>query len=377
MKTAIVLLILGTVAAAQDVQVGARAKGMGGSYTAFGDDATSIWYNPAGLATQHSKLAIAYQSFVTYEFANGTGAAGSLPGAPQATLQEPAFIPSFAGVVLALGDDKLHHAFSLGYISPLNVDLTWSNAGVPLETRQQLSRFRFAYAIDLKIAEKGTGFLPHVAVGGAVDWGSTTFEARGAMVLRDQESGFGYGGGVLLTLYDDGAGFSIDLGFSGNSQLDFQFNLNQDTIPEWDWPAMYSGGIAVYYKRLKVTADVQFVNWRDAVGVSTVATARSFENSTNFGIGGEYAFPVTDTVTILARAGFRRFDAPWPNKTPGSVAIGPNLLSIDTKEEAFSLFALGVGVYWNTKEGAKRGFDAAVEFGGDKVTVAVSYFHDF
>ena len=46
------VLVLATGASAQDFQVGARTKGMGGSYTAFEDDPTSIWLNPAGIATQ-------------------------------------------------------------------------------------------------------------------------------------------------------------------------------------------------------------------------------------------------------------------------------------------------------------------------------------
>jgi len=35
---------------AQDQQVGARTKAMGGSYTAFEDDPVSIWLNPGGKA---------------------------------------------------------------------------------------------------------------------------------------------------------------------------------------------------------------------------------------------------------------------------------------------------------------------------------------
>jgi hypothetical protein len=370
MRTALILLtVMSSIAAAQDVQVGARAKGMGGSYTAFGDDATAIWYNPAGLATQQSKAAIAYQSYVTYEFANGTN---QLPGDPQATLQDPAFIPSFAGVVLALGEEKMSHAFSLAYINPLNIHLTWNN-GAPIQTRQQISRFRFAYGIDLKINDKGTGLFPHVAVGGAIDWGSTTFE-QGA--VHEEESDFGYGGGVLLTLYDDGKGFSIDFGASGNAALDFDFNLSRTVFPVWDWPAMYSFGVAIYYNQLKITADVQIVLWEDAMGGSTVV-AESFENTVNFGAGAEYAFAASEKITILIRAGFRVYDAPWPDEDPGDSAIGNNLLSIDANEEIYTLFAIGFGVYWTTKEGLKRGFDMAIEFGGDKITAGISYFHDF
>ena len=38
----VVLVALASTAAAQDFQVGSRAKAMGGSYTAFGDDPVAI-----------------------------------------------------------------------------------------------------------------------------------------------------------------------------------------------------------------------------------------------------------------------------------------------------------------------------------------------
>jgi hypothetical protein len=375
MRVLAVFMAVATAAAAQDVQVGARAKGMGGSYTAFGDDATAIWYNPAGLATQRSKIAVTYQSYVTYEFNNG---AGGLPGDPQATLQEPGFVPSFAGIVLALGDEKIRHAFSFAYISPMNMSMTWNNGGVAVHTKQTISRMRVGYGGDIKLSDKGTGFLPHIALGGAVDWGSTQFEQiMAGATTKDQESDFGYGAGVLLTVFDDGAGLSVDVGVSGNSQLDFQYNVNENTTPVFDWPAMYAIGIAIYVKQLKVTADLQVVNWEDAVGGSTVAGVDDFENAVNLGLGAEYAIAATDQLTILPRAGLRIYDAPWDDEDPLTVGIGNNRLSIDTNEESFVLFSLGVGVYFTTKEGLKRGFDLAVTFGGDKITIAVSYTHDF
>ena len=52
------LLSLGTAfAACQDSTVGARAKAMGGGNTAFEDDPTSVWLNPAGIATQSNTTA--------------------------------------------------------------------------------------------------------------------------------------------------------------------------------------------------------------------------------------------------------------------------------------------------------------------------------
>src|SRR5438093_703363 len=90
--------------AAQDFQVGSRAKAMGGSYTAFGDDPVAIWTNPAGTATQTSQLAVTYQSFTQYEFSKLTDTI-VLPtrGDAEQGLLDPPIAPSFAGVVVRMG----------------------------------------------------------------------------------------------------------------------------------------------------------------------------------------------------------------------------------------------------------------------------------
>ena len=61
------LLSLGTAfAACQDSTVGARAKAMGGGNTAFEDDPTSVWLNPAGIATQSKGLSVSTQTYPAY-----------------------------------------------------------------------------------------------------------------------------------------------------------------------------------------------------------------------------------------------------------------------------------------------------------------------
>ncbi|MDP6959865.1 MAG: hypothetical protein QF645_13760, partial [Planctomycetota bacterium] len=63
----IVLLLVSLPVAAQDQQIGARTKAMGGSYTAFEDDPVSVWLNPAGIATQQDQLSLSYQTYTAYQ----------------------------------------------------------------------------------------------------------------------------------------------------------------------------------------------------------------------------------------------------------------------------------------------------------------------
>ena len=49
---AVILFLAGAASTltAQDQQLGARTKAMGGSYTAFQDDPLLVWLNPSGIA---------------------------------------------------------------------------------------------------------------------------------------------------------------------------------------------------------------------------------------------------------------------------------------------------------------------------------------
>src|SRR2546428_11246870 len=103
----IAFLLLASVGAyAQARQVGARTKAMGGSYTAFEDDPVSVWLNPAGIATQNTSGAIAYQTYTTYPLhenkAPMSNTVGFSAGA-ETTFVDPAFIPSYLGFVFHLG----------------------------------------------------------------------------------------------------------------------------------------------------------------------------------------------------------------------------------------------------------------------------------
>src|SRR5262245_59491033 len=97
--SAAIVLAMAGAAAAQDFQVGARTKGMGGSYTAFEDDPTSIWLNPAGIATQPDQLSIQYQSYTQYEPGNAVFKVNTDPGTAETGYIDPPLLPSYLGMV--------------------------------------------------------------------------------------------------------------------------------------------------------------------------------------------------------------------------------------------------------------------------------------
>jgi long-subunit fatty acid transport protein len=230
-----------SLAARQDFQVRSRAKGMGGSYTAFGDDPVAVWTNPAGTAAQPSQLAITYQSFTEYEFNHvGDQISPDMFGAPKQGLLDPPISPSFAGVVVQIGDSDLEMAASLAYIRPFQIKYVYFFNGAALnppdndlltQTDQQFSRIRAAYALSFKLSESSP-FFKKLAVGIGLDYVYTTYKEidqntdpnRDSQVYEDSQSAVGFGAGLLATLYESSS-FMVDAGVAYNSKVHFHFAL--------------------------------------------------------------------------------------------------------------------------------------------------------
>ena len=157
------LLLPAATAFAQDQQVGARTKAMGGSYTAFEDDPVSIWLNPGGIATQTDAGIINYQTYTLYDLK--TGNAGSASGT-QSTLgwSDPAFLPSYMGVTFQLGTSEAPQALGICMATPFRMRLVYqpydfttgsSSPNPGLTVDQSFYRIRSAYARDFRFKPEG------------------------------------------------------------------------------------------------------------------------------------------------------------------------------------------------------------------------------
>ncbi len=396
-RTLAALLLAGSAAAAQDFQVGSRAKAMGGSYTAFGDDPVAVWTNPAGTAAQPSQLSVTYQSFTQYEFDGLTDSIpASVEGDPEQGLLDPPISPSFAGLVHQAGDGDLEMAVSVAYIRPFQIKYVYFyDDPDPLaddlltQTDQQFSRIRTSFGIGFKLSD-APGFFTRLALGGAVDFVHTKYKeidqnpnpVRDTQVYEDSESTAGFGAGILAGVYRSDA-FMLDLGAAWNSRANFHFDLDKNVYPVWDWPALASGGIAVYLGEgypLRLTADAQWIEWKRAVGRPD-PTEEGFEDTLSYSAGGEFRFGLRATSWLFARAGFKSYDTPWGSE--GALpALGLSRLRIDTRGDRVEILTLGLGLYWSRKtaEGAARlsGIDAAVElFGETAYLMAVGFNYQF
>jgi long-subunit fatty acid transport protein len=380
---AVVLLALSSAAAAQDFQVGSRAKAMGGSYTAFGDDPVAIWTNPAGTATQSSQMAITYQSFTQYEFTRVTETiVRPTIGDAEQGLLDPPVAPSFAGVVVRMGEGDLEMAASIAYIRPFQIKYVYSysdpidpNEDLITQTDQQFTRIRAGYGASLRLSE--SEFFKSIALGFALDFVYTHYKevdqspvpGRDSQIFEDSESSIGYGVGLLITAYE-GDEFRLDVGAAYNSRVRFNFDLDPVIYPVWDWPALASAGFAFYIGEgfpLRVTVDVQWVEWENAVAGPDPGFDH-FRNTYSFSVGAEYRLKVSDKNRLFLRGGVKSYDTPWKdgNNLP---AVGASQLTIFTKGDRIGIVSLGVGFYWTrtTAEGETRssGIDFAIELFGE------------
>ena len=383
---ALVLVVaMAASAAAQDFQVGARSKGMGGSYTAFEDDPTSIWLNPAGIATQPDQLSIQYQSYTQYEPGDAVFTVAAERGTAEVGYIDPPLLPSFLGLVFQLGGDK---AIGIAYARPFHMKLTYDFSGSANDVEgleeQQFSRFRIAYGQAFRLKEAGVaGFLPTIAAGVGVDLGYTKYEETsppaGGVSTKDTSSGLGFGLGILVTVYDNTENLKINFGAAYQSKVNFQFQVADQLFPVWDWPDMINTGITVYAltgQSLRVTVDMQFIQWSNAIAAASNPGRDDFRNSVNLSFGAEYKLALAEKLWLLPRAGFRRLEAPWSNKDALPAAGFANLL-IDTGGSEFNVVTFGAGIRFQTADGKGRGIDVGMDFGADTYNIAFGYVHEF
>ncbi|HZE97350.1 MAG TPA: hypothetical protein VE981_10010 [Planctomycetota bacterium] len=389
------LAAAGSTVAAQDQQLGARTKAMGGSYTAFQDDPLLVWLNPAGIATQPDQLSVAYQTYTAYpkKESRGPGGTTDFSVSGKTILPSPAIIPSYIGFVAQVGDSDNPWAIGAGFARPYNLDYSMDEILSPgqttfdprFEVSESLYRFRVAAAHDFRIRPTAeAGFFTHVAVGAGLDLGYEEWrfsapagDPRGER--RGSSMAPGFGGGLLIGLYEDREAFSLHFGAAYQSAVNFNFDVDPTLEPAFDMPQQVNVGLTLYLHRgipLRVTFDVQWIDWSATAEDPLVSDQPGFRDSLNYSLGLEYRIEVSEKVQLYPRLGYRRFAAPWKDKND-LPATGAFKLVLDTKHEEFNIVTFGGGISWTTKENKVRSFDLAAEVGGDSWNVAVGYTHEF
>jgi long-subunit fatty acid transport protein len=394
MKTltaSLALIFCASTAMAQDQQLGARTKAMGGSYTAFEDDPVSVWLNPAGIATQPDQTAIAYQTYTAYPRGQvrGPGDTINFTVKPAIVLGDPALLPSFIGFVFQLGNAESPVAIGVCYAKPYVLDYAMDQVKDPSKTvfvpeaevHEDLGRFRVSVAKDFKLQAPGSGvWFTHISGGIGLDVGYETWKFTGlGEDTTNSSAGLGFGFGGLVGLYDNLDDFKMNLGFAYTSAVHYNFQVDPSILPAFDMPQQLNVGMTFYMLTgtpLRATVDFQWIDWQHTAQVPLYHQFNGFRESYNVSMGLEYRVKLSETVSLYPRAGYRRFEAPWASSKDLPMTGGFRLV-LDTKAAIFNLATYGVGVSWITDAGKVRSIDLAGDAGGDALNFAVGLTLEF
>lgn len=392
-----VLLVLFSpvcAAFAQDQQLGARTKAMGGSYTAFEDDPVSVWLNPAGIATQPDQFSLAYQTYTAYPVERRRGPNDTILTSveSESILADPAIIPSYLGAVFQLGDEENPMAIGFCYARPYLLNYALDRVEDPFQStfvpednvQQSLIRFRVAFAYDFRFTEQEdvhSKWFSHLAVGGGLDIGFERwdFTSQELSDETDSSTGFGFGLGVLLGVYDNKESVRVNVGLAYQSMVEYDFNIDPDVLPAFDMPQQANFGVTVYLLEglpLRFTIDLQWIEWSATAEDPVFANHDGFEDAVNFSVGMEYRVRLSDTMSLYPRLGFRMFDAPWGDENDLPMT-GTYKLVLETDGEVSNILTFGVGLSWITEEGSVRTVDIAADAGGDSVNAAIGFGLEF
>ena len=161
------LLIAGSATAGgfNIYEMGTRATALGGAFTATADDASALFYNPAGLAWQPEGFAFSLNVSPispsnAYAIATGPTAV-AYPGEPTGKTADAWFFPT--GAYATFKKDKW--SGGLGFFTPFGLGVEWDEPdnfpGRPLSINAQIQGLYFSPVV---------GFQPHekiaVSVGG-------------------------------------------------------------------------------------------------------------------------------------------------------------------------------------------------------------------
>jgi len=359
---------------------------MGGGASAFEDDPIGVWCNPAGMATQQTGASFETQTYIVYR--RNDAAAPPTHFSGDTGFNDPALVPSTVGAVIQVGTVERPQAIGIAFVSPVLLRMAFDAADDPSSpntwtTSQRFSRFRLAYARDFKFRAAGEeGLFPHLSIGLGMDLGMTTMRMEDPFIDQDRrgsKSEFGAGFGFLLCAFDNTRNLKVNLGAAYQTSISFDLVMpvtsTDRNAPTLNWPDQIQLGALVYLLEglpLKISAEVQFIDWKNACPPSDVPGVDRFTRSTVASVGGEYRIALSPSTVLYPRVGVRFFDAPWRSRDKADLpGVGEWQLRITTHAERFTVFCAGIGLSLLGQGGGATTVNVAVEFGEDAPSVSL------
>jgi len=238
----------------------ARAVGLADAFTAIADDASAVWYNPAGLAFQQApqlSLGMVGVYMPPVDFTSNA----SNPFLPQATAarsqRQHAVIPH---LYMAYASPASRLAFGLGVNSPFGLETDWT--GTVLADASTFSRIQMVNinpVVAYQISE-------HFAIAVGLDYSYVKDIDLNNSILTQHGHGDGWGGNAGLLYKTDG----FSLGVTYRSQIAVQVNGavssklggSASATTAFKLPDMLNVGIAWHpASAITISIEADWVNW--------------------------------------------------------------------------------------------------------------------
>ena len=143
--------------------IGERAAGLGGAFTALADDASGMYYNPAGIVhSQEKSLSASVNAYYSLSKKYSGVIAGS-----DLNRNYSAIVPNFFGIQQPIGSVSFGFSYAVPEHAFENMDETFADLPIPPEMKQHYGdpNLRIAsYVLNLNTEDSVNEFGPSVAI---------------------------------------------------------------------------------------------------------------------------------------------------------------------------------------------------------------------
>jgi long-chain fatty acid transport protein len=265
---------------------GSRATGQGEAFAAQADDASAIYYNPAGLTqvkgTQFTSGS--YLSLPTVKFAVGGG--GSVEADDQLVMLPHAYVATDLGLE--------RWRFGLGVNVPFGnkIDYGTTSAFQFLVTRSEMAVFNIAPSVAYRLNDQLSLGVDLNVYCGNTKVQQNYHPAFGGGVFQFDGGGVGVGG-TLGLLWQPNAQHSVGLVYRSPFRITFAGDavlagnlgygtVNADAKATLPFPQTITVGYAFRpTPKLKLEADIEWTDWRTLNTVSLTSPNPLFDSATN------------------------------------------------------------------------------------------------
>ncbi len=337
---------------------GTSAAGQGEAFIAQADDASALYYNPAGLTHVKGTQVYMGANFITGKFhytsTNGQEVEGDL--------RQPVVMPPPSHLYLTANlEDVGYHALKpltlgIGLNTPFGLGSQWPNdapfaniiteATVPLLDIKPTLAYKFHDMISLGAGLDIFTFVDFIGEGQA-ELKTQSTEVNGT------DTAVGFNVSALLTPWRNNAGeplVNLGIVYRHHSTLnlkgDFLVNGTKvaNAVTTLELPWILSAGLAVWPVRdenqaWKVEFDVDWVGWSQFKSLdirlsngTTISQPRNWDNTYTFSVGTEYKWRTLTWLPhweIAVRGGYQRSHSANParNFTPAIPDSNWNILA--------------------------------------------------